>query len=711
MKQSLTLFCLLISIITQAQVISILASATDLDCHEASGAPTGAVDITVTGGESPYTYAWSTGNTVEDLTGLSAGTYTVTITDALGDTASDSYTISEPTPVEITGVATNLDCNASSGAPTGGIDLTVSGGQGTAEGDYSYAWTTTDGCCIDVTSADQYGLSAGTYCVVVTDSNGCTVEECWTLTESGAVACTLDSPIIGVGGTNVLCAGDVADIYVTATGGVAPYTYSISGGIIHDYNSPFSVETGTYTVYTYDANDCQSTCEITITGPEEIEVITDYSEDLCQLDEAVVEILLVEGGTGPYEVTWTTPTGGLLDQAIQTIEEIGDQITFTGAQGGETYIFSIIDANGCRGGGSTITIHGSDTGEPLSIIGEITEGDFNVSNGSIDLTINGGTPPYNYIWNREGNFISNEEDLLNLANGPYSVTVTDSNNCSVVDEYTLAGANGFLYPPHLCLVTNEYNTGKNVLLWEDPTPADDITLYHIYREGLVNGNFVLVGKTVASAPNRFVDQRADPAVQAYKYHVRAADNEGNESVPSNEHKTVHLTASQGLNGNVNLHWDDYEGLDYDQVAIYRGTNPQNITQLVRLPAGNFSYTDLAPLAGEVYYQLLIPVKVECRINRSLYDVRSNVIALGQTSSLEELSHGTKIYPNPASDIIFLQADKDLELRMTDVSGKLILREVTKAGTSKIDVSDIKAGLYFMTLKSGETSFSKKIIIN
>jgi len=73
----------------------------------------------------------------------------------------------------VAGATTDLDCNDASGVASGEIDLTPSGGQGSAEGDYTYAWTTADGSGLVATDADQTGLSAGTYEVVVTDANGC----------------------------------------------------------------------------------------------------------------------------------------------------------------------------------------------------------------------------------------------------------------------------------------------------------------------------------------------------------------------------------------------------------------------------------------------------------------------------------------------------------------------------------------------------------
>ncbi|MBK9462978.1 MAG: SprB repeat-containing protein [Sphingobacteriales bacterium] len=110
----------------------------------------------------PYTYLWSNGSTTEDIGGLTAGNYGVTVTDANGCNITDTYLITEPSAVAITvDSSTPTTCN---GAPTGSIAISVSGGTP----GYTYLWSNGS------TTEDVSGLSAGNYVVTVTDANGCT---------------------------------------------------------------------------------------------------------------------------------------------------------------------------------------------------------------------------------------------------------------------------------------------------------------------------------------------------------------------------------------------------------------------------------------------------------------------------------------------------------------------------------------------------------
>ena len=150
----------------------------NISCH---GANDGTIDLTVSGGIAPYTYQWSEGGNTEDRTNLSAGIYSVTVTDSKGCTNTLEIDITEPDPLVITGAVSNYNGFGVSqnGASDGSIDITISGGVA----GYNYNWTTANGSGLIQGNQDQSGLSPGTYNITVTDSNGCIISSTFTITE------------------------------------------------------------------------------------------------------------------------------------------------------------------------------------------------------------------------------------------------------------------------------------------------------------------------------------------------------------------------------------------------------------------------------------------------------------------------------------------------------------------------------------------------
>ncbi|MHA3789557.1 hypothetical protein ACX0HA_15205, partial [Flavobacterium hauense] len=179
------------------------------------GNATGAATVNVTGGTTAYSYSWNTTpvQTTATATGLIAGTYTVTVTDANGCTTTQAFTITQPAAalVATAGPQTNVLCF---GNATGAATVNVTGGT-TA---YSYSWNTTP----VQTGATATGLAAGTYTVTVTDANACTTTQSFTITQPAAALVATAGPQ-----TNILCFGNATGAAtVNVTGGTGAYSYS-----------------------------------------------------------------------------------------------------------------------------------------------------------------------------------------------------------------------------------------------------------------------------------------------------------------------------------------------------------------------------------------------------------------------------------------------------------------------------------------------------
>ncbi|MFO7723623.1 MAG: hypothetical protein R6V49_10425 [Bacteroidales bacterium] len=270
------------STVVDVNSINLNTSKVDIACF---GGSNGSVDLSVIGGSAPFTYSWvaSNGGVVpvgqsgnEDLTGLVAGTYSVTVTDFSGCSAMTSVTILQPTAALSTS-ASKVDVLCY-GLSTGSIDLSVNGG--TAP--YSYAWSASLGGVVPVGQSglqDLSGLVAGTYSVVVTDANGCVANESVVITEpAAALVCSVDEP-----GAAVICntTGNILTAVVNGGTGAYSYSWSVSspawvitsgqGTASIEYTAGGGIDALTFfTLTVTDANGCISVCsvEVACTTPD-----------------------------------------------------------------------------------------------------------------------------------------------------------------------------------------------------------------------------------------------------------------------------------------------------------------------------------------------------------------------------------------------------------------------------------------------------------
>ena len=374
--------------ITQPTELLITASNIGASCF---GGNDGSIDIEVTGGVSPYTYMWSNSATTQDLTGLAAGTYSVTVTDANNCTLNTSITITEPAEFNVLKTITQPTCYGGMGS----VDITVTGG--TAP--YTYLWSN------GATTEDLISVPENLYFVTITDAAGCTTTEPADI--YGPNPFNMIETI-----TNNTCYGTSdGSIDMFVSGGMTPYTYTWStSAITQDITS---LTAGSYSLTVTDANGCIINGTYTITQPAELVVTAQVSNISCNgMGNGAIDITIA-GGTTPYSINWSS---GHINQDISSLSA-------------GVYSITVTDANNCVANGSwTIT-------EPLLLEVSISPSDpicFG-GNGSIDLTVSGGTTPYIFNWSNG----QSTEDINPVA-GNYSVTVVDMNGCSILQSLTLS---------------------------------------------------------------------------------------------------------------------------------------------------------------------------------------------------------------------------------------------------------------------------------
>lgn len=469
--------------ITQpSQALGSSITSTNVSCFAGAN---GTIDLSVFGGSPGYTFSWNTGQVTEDISTLSAGTYSVVVTDSKGCTHNNSIVITQPTQLFATTTPFSVTCF---GYSDGSITANVNGGTIP----YSYVWQSSS-FTYGVNNAVLADIPSDIYQVNVTDAKGCQISS------SGLV----DSPtelISSISGVDVSChGGNNGQVNLTVNGSVPAYNFQWSNelGLLPQTTQNLSnVVAGDYSVVITDQNGCTNSESITINQPEyplaigvEIKDVDCYNTNTGSLE------IDISGGTPAYFISWSngasstlndnlfagnfsvtvTDVMGCVETGIYMVNQPSDTLFAThlmspvicfgesnGAidmipSGGTTpytyewanssfqlstisqdlidfpadeYYFKMIDAKGCVFQ-DTIEIT-----EPPLLTGFLTGTDVlckGNNTGEVDLYIQGGVPSYTYLWNNS----QITQDIINLIAGDYDVTVTDMNNCTFNTAITI----------------------------------------------------------------------------------------------------------------------------------------------------------------------------------------------------------------------------------------------------------------------------------
>ena len=356
-------------------------------------------NLNITRGTGHYSVLWSDGSTDLTRTNLAAGVYRYTVTDWYGFTITDSIKITTPTNFNVLDTIQNLLCNATT---NGAINLFVSG----ATPSYSYLWN--DG----ITNKNRSLLAAGTYQLVITDANSCKDTFIYSITEPTAFSLTESIEDVNCYGAST------GAIDLTLSGATPNYSYIWNDG--NNDLDRLSLTAGNYTITITDANGCTKINTFIITEPTDLNIAAVIENVKC-FGEANASIdLTLSGATPTYTYVWN-------DALISE-----DRTNLTAG----TYTITITDANGCiKNRTYTIT-------QPDELLINETHTDassFGTTDGAIDISVLGGTVPYNYSWNSG----ATTEDLTSLAATTYTITVVDANGCESTNTIVISQPSGF----------------------------------------------------------------------------------------------------------------------------------------------------------------------------------------------------------------------------------------------------------------------------
>ncbi len=393
------------------------------------GAPNGSAIIDINqigGGVSPYTFEWDSaagGGNAPSVTNLSAGSYTVRVTDSRGCARNVATTVaSTDNNFDVDLFRDDVFCF---GESTGRASALATGGN---NGNYSFTWTLIGDTTVLGTDSVLANIPAGNYRVRVTDLDGGPTGGCFFngLVNIGQPDTFLANfemfPTVG-------CTTDDGLVVALPRGGVAPYQYLWSDGSTND--SLIGARADIYNLTITDDNGCTADAQIAVTSePGPIFTTEVLQEDNCGLGEGIVRVN-IERGTAPYQVIWFTSPGQFNDTSLFAYN-------LNQTAPGEQYRVTVIGADSCLQQ-ADFAVPGND---PLTL--QVTNKEDNYCDlriGQATVEVTGGTLPYRYRWSTTPAITAST--ATGLKAGTYEIMVLDSFNCEISQEITIRDEEGF----------------------------------------------------------------------------------------------------------------------------------------------------------------------------------------------------------------------------------------------------------------------------
>ncbi len=389
-------------VITQPAAIAITVTPTHPKCNAQCN---GSITTNIVGGNGGYTYTWTPAGVGPNPTGLCAGNYTLSITDASLCPGSAVVTLTNP-PLILSNITfSNPLCNAfcNGSATTTPVN---------AIAPIQYTWTNVPASNTNVASA----LCAGTYSVFILDANGCR--------DTGQVTLT-NPPVLNVN-VSILaasCGSANGSVSVTPSGGTPGYNYTWTPAVAGNTNVAINIFAGVYTIAVNDANGCNNTVSVPVpnaNGPNNATIAVTNVKCNSQCTGGAT-ITAAAGGTSPYAFSWVSPPSA---------SSVNPQSNLCAGN----YTAQIKDINNCLYFQSITITQPAAINDNETITNAFCIG---VCSGSITLAPTGGTGPYTYSWNPSPSVVSS---ATSLCVGVHTATITDFSNCTFTASYNVNGA-------------------------------------------------------------------------------------------------------------------------------------------------------------------------------------------------------------------------------------------------------------------------------
>jgi len=383
------------------------------------GDPIGKIYVTGQTGQAPYEYLWSNNETGSSITGLTAGPYTVQVTDSTGCVVSESVTLVDVNPI---GFGVFIPVNPSCLQNNGSITLVITGGTA------PYYYSASTGY-FEISYSKTFVLSdlyAGEYSFLVTDAGFCSIVVGTSLNDpEGIASVTVDT-------VNSSCSANDGKIIISVVGGTQPFTYTLIYPNGSTTNLTLTVptkvfenlSTGTYTVGVSDTNGCSFLEEVSLITENLFSISTSSIGTTCNQNNGKIFITKNSGGTEPFTY--------YLDGVAKQINTNLTAVTYNNVSSGQ-HTVSVSDDSGCI---QTAQVFVNPSEQLNFSLYSTSCG--SGSEGTITAFISSGVPPFTYNWS--SNVAGNPQQINvgGLSGGTYTLTIIDSTGCSLQRSTTIS---------------------------------------------------------------------------------------------------------------------------------------------------------------------------------------------------------------------------------------------------------------------------------
>ena len=762
----------------QDSQISANENITNVDCN---GASSGAINITPNGGNGALSFMWSNGFTTEDIDQLTAGSYVLTITDNSNCNFIETYVVTEQSPIIVSDEIGHVDC---AGNNIGSINLTVSGGNP----GYTFNWSNGN-----MTSNPQ-NLPAGIYEVTITDNSNCTTTESYTIFEGSSLQ-------VSASVNHVDCfGGNDGSINIVPSGGDGNYNFNWSNGNMT--GNPQNLTSGTYSFTLTDQNSCNYNGSINVNQPDAIELSGSISSLSCSEGNNGAINLAVQGGSSPYTYQWsngqTTQDIGSLtaDTYFVTVEDSNDclatmnfEVTPSGNSISLTAMISPASCFGNNDGAIDLMVNGGngnysfdwDSGQNTEDINNlaagvytvlVTDGEgcmseeqfiidqinaitinpttvevscFGLSDGSIQLNTSGGSTNFDYEWSSG----QDTEMIENIPSGTYFVTITDSNDCQMIEVFEINE------PDEIVLFSNtnnvscfglsdgmlnvtasggsgmldlNWNTNQNlnaltageymVTITDQNTQCELIESYIIDQPDTLEGDVIITNISCSGLLDGAIDLTPSGGIGDYTFlwNINNQMTEDVDELPAGSY-TVLITDENDCVSVVNATVTEPAPIVILFDPTYPTTGNDGALQAIVIGGQspyiyNWSDGQTGPLATNLSpgnYTVTITDDNDCTTSTSF---------LLTPASNEELSaiDYFNVFPNPNTGIFWIdivqKTNRDLTIKVFNTLGQRLKewKESDAIIHKTVSLENLSSGLYFIEISSEDGRIVKRVEI-